>query len=51
MDEGGRKRFRLKPKDHQTGELVLDLIEALRRDEGRPSMLYFLIGIPPEHSF
>jgi pimeloyl-ACP methyl ester carboxylesterase len=44
VDENGRRRFRLKPKDRQTGELVLDLIEALRLEEGRPNMPYSLIG-------
>jgi pimeloyl-ACP methyl ester carboxylesterase len=43
-DDNGRKRFRLKSKDRRTGQLVLDLINAVRSEEGRPGMPYSLIG-------
>jgi pimeloyl-ACP methyl ester carboxylesterase len=44
VDDNGRKRFQLKPWEWRTGQLVLNLIEALRIEEGRPGMLYSLIG-------
>ena len=42
--EDGLTKFRLKPRDRRTGQLVLDLIDRLREMEGRPTMPYFLIG-------
>jgi pimeloyl-ACP methyl ester carboxylesterase len=44
VGDGGRKVFRLKPKEERTGHLVLDLIDALRAGEGSPDMSYSLIG-------
>jgi pimeloyl-ACP methyl ester carboxylesterase len=44
VEEGGRRRFRLKPQEQRTGRLVLDLISALRAGEGVPDMSYSLIG-------
>ena len=44
VEDNGRKHFRLKPRERRTGQLVLDLIEALRAEEGRPGMAYSLIG-------
>jgi pimeloyl-ACP methyl ester carboxylesterase len=44
IQEDGHKRFRLKPRDERTGQLVLELIDALRAEEGRPAMDYSLIG-------
>jgi pimeloyl-ACP methyl ester carboxylesterase len=40
----GRTRLRLRPDERRTGRLVLALIEALRQQEGRPDMPYYLIG-------
>jgi pimeloyl-ACP methyl ester carboxylesterase len=42
--ESGKKRFELKPAEQRTGQLVLDLIHALRTGEGSPDMSYSLIG-------
>lgn len=42
--EDGLTKFRLKPRDRRTGQLVLDLIDRLREMEGRPTIPYFLIG-------
>lgn len=44
VEENGRRIFRLKPKEERTGQLVLDLIEALRAEEELPKMPYSLIG-------
>lgn len=42
--DDGRKLFRLKPRERTTGRLVLDLIAALRTEEGSPGMPYSLLG-------
>jgi pimeloyl-ACP methyl ester carboxylesterase len=44
VGDPGHKKFRLDPKHRQTGQLVLNLIEALREKEGLRGMPYFLIG-------
>jgi pimeloyl-ACP methyl ester carboxylesterase len=44
VEEEGRRRFKLRPRERRTGHLVLDLIQALRDGEGRPEMPYRLIG-------
>jgi pimeloyl-ACP methyl ester carboxylesterase len=45
LSEGdGRRLFRLKPRERTTGQLVLDLIGALRTGEGSPGMPYSLLG-------
>ena len=43
-DHDGRRLFRLKPRERTTGRLVLDLIGALRMEEGAPGMPYSLVG-------
>ena len=44
LQKDGRTKFRMKPRDRQTGKLVLDLIDRLRGMEGRRTIPYFLIG-------
>lgn len=44
IESNGRARFVERPRERWTGNIVLDLVAHIRRDEGRPDMPFYLIG-------